>query len=319
MEMKYHQTKLKTTATHDCRAVTSILIAFIICITFSTNCWFLQKLALSEEEGSYLTFLRHELSLPIIPSDKAPHNEQESLEDLARSLRRTANSLIAISRTRLEVMQSRRPPELFANMYKIVCNRWNALIKYEENFRDLLVTNFETPMLQLVQRWQEGLISRDETLAQLNTELDNCLTSFEPMRQRSAALDATFNNFMQAEYARINKIVRARASPRQPQRSLPALTAKIRYQPYFIPVSISIDSKGKVELSSGVSVPTPIGVFSLEANLEFKREKMLIVYYKKSKTAFKLDSRPFVFKVNYDGVVLIEYASNGVMHVHLDD
>ena len=73
------------------------------------------------------------------------------------------------------------------------------------------------------------------------------------------------------------------------------------YQAPVIPLEISIDSRGKVHLKARSGrLPTPIGTFSVYANVSFPDTKTLTVVAGETKSVFDLGQRRFQVNIPND-------------------
>jgi hypothetical protein len=92
----------------------------------------------------------------------------------------------------------------------------------------------------------------------------------------------------------------------------------LSFQPDFIPVKISINQNGEVSLSCQESLPTPIGVFSIEHNVRFTKSHTLTVIYNTKKYIYSLDNKPFTFDVaDFKGSVKITFTETGNLTIIL--
>ncbi len=95
--------------------------------------------------------------------------------------------------------------------------------------------------------------------------------------------------------------------------STDAGSSGIKFKPYLIPLSITLDSRAGIILSCEGSVPTPIGTFEVYKNISFPSKTTLTVVLGDKKHIYDLGGRSF--KVNLpndlEGRSRIEYDGSG--------
>ncbi|VAW42947.1 hypothetical protein MNBD_CHLOROFLEXI01-4346 [hydrothermal vent metagenome] len=90
-------------------------------------------------------------------------------------------------------------------------------------------------------------------------------------------------------------------------------THKLSFQPYFIPIKVSIDQNGDIKLEAELAVPTPIGIISFSSEAElvelFPNNRLLIIYIDNDVTVYELEQDKeysFAFDPN-TGSAFIEF------------
>jgi len=90
------------------------------------------------------------------------------------------------------------------------------------------------------------------------------------------------------------------------------------FQPWVIPVKVTINSNLEVSLSAETEVPTFIGVFSLSAQVAKGPGRILVVTHRGKKHVWSLGNRPFAFSVpDYTGNVDIAVGESGNVFITL--
>ena len=92
------------------------------------------------------------------------------------------------------------------------------------------------------------------------------------------------------------------------------IDAGLEYQPPFIPLTISVNKSGKISLKvTGAKLPTPIGTFSLYANVSFPDQKILTVVVGEKKHMYDMKNTSFRVNIPNDkqGQSKIEYDGKG--------
>ncbi len=85
----------------------------------------------------------------------------------------------------------------------------------------------------------------------------------------------------------------------------------LKFTPYMIPLSISIDSKEGIILSCEGAIPTPLGIFEIYKNISFPKKKTLTIVLAEKKHIYDLGEKSFKVhlpndrkaesRVEYDG------------------
>ena len=211
-------------------------------------------------------------------------------------LKRVANDFELIPRYALQGFENLNPPALFTEYHKQSLSLWKSLSSLGTGFAIMFravagrpTASFQREFDERDRIWQSAVNTH---ISAVNTELD-----------------------------KINKILKRRKENGDSQ-TLNINILKnftVTYQPYFVPIQIQISSNGEIILSTAKkSIPTPIGIFSVGAELVVQARRTLVIVYGGKKYVYELGSEPFVFDVSeYEGSVFIEYDGNGNATIRL--
>lgn len=136
------------------------------------------------------------------------------------------------------------------------------------------------------------------------------------------AIDATSRSSLVAEDRNIRDEIRRRAS-KWPSYALGRgraveIAFELQWAPYIVPVRVSVNTQGEIELSGSGSIPTPIGVFTIGATIRSSESRTLRIHHGGRVHVYSLNSDQFAFDLShYAGPVSIRYDGDGNVDIIL--
>jgi hypothetical protein len=278
---------------------------------------------LSEEEKNYYNYLESALKDDLFPPlDKYLSDERIVKRGLYQCCNDWAVAVPQIARDRIREAKGRRPPPLFAEVHGHAVARWKSLAPLM-----MRVGRAGRRVCERVPEIQREASDEADALARVEGLQREFIAEIDDIDKRTRAVDATFRTLMTQDFEHINASIRGRMPFQQAGGLLarssvtnpPNLSIHVSHQLYFIPVKISLNSDGDVELSSESAVPTMIGVFSIGAAVRVaSRTRRLTIIHGDKKTVFSLSDKPFVYEVvRFTGDVRMSYDEAGNVTVEL--
>ena len=215
----------------------------------------------------------------------------------------------------LAKLKKEKPPPLFAEYHRLQISVWENVIVF-------------TPrIVRALRRANQELFDaayRNESQDEFNLEKQRILKEMEKEVDATEHLVeisvTTHNTAFEKINSDIKSILYARAKikPPSPKLTLPSLDLNLGFQPYLIPVKISINQRGEVAFATQELLPTPICVFSIEQKVKFTKPRVLTIYYKNKKYLYSMDNHPFTFDVSsFQGSVGISFTEAGDLTLSL--
>jgi hypothetical protein len=292
------------------------IIAGVVAFFMAASCKEAAFVFLSESERDYYNYMEQALSDPLSPPNEQFINANAAQQrGLHQCCLDWAAAIPQATSRRLNEARLRTPPPLFALIHRHAIERWQSLLPVMRR-----LSRIGRRMCNRIPDVQAQATDPDDAQQHFQQILSDAQPDIDIVDHQAKAIDATFRIAMETDFQQINREVKGRLPfGSTATANAPHLTVSVSYQPYFIPVKVSVNSDGEVEVSAESAVPTPVGVFSVGASVTvpFRRKRLTVIYGNKQ-TVFAMSDRPFVFQVvHFSGDVNIRYDDRGNVTIEL--
>jgi hypothetical protein len=271
---------------------------------------------MTDEEKAYIDYQLKILNRKYDLEYKFPKCDECSNREMKKRFQdscRNAFVDILSKRTELEMIE---PPELFINYHKELAATNTTFRNYASYSKVMCedMTNEVFDRLLWAKSKEDGFRIIDDV--------------YEKHMERANKHNKIFDAAINTHLVNINKEIDAVALELKKRGGIPwylsfrrSIVPKVNiaYQPYFIPVKVIIDSKGSIHFVGSANTPTPIGVFSIEAEIEFETNSILVIVIGNNKYVYDMESKPFVydFSGEYEEII-INYDGRGNLNIFIN-
>ena len=127
----------------------------------------------------------------------------------------------------------------------------------------------------------------DQITADFEAQLDELFRHYESLGQ-------TYYANQTKALESVNRELRLRLGSGQGEEVQLKSAFSVTYQPYMVPVTVRINSRGEITFESKSAIPTPIGIFSIGAEIGTGRKHTLTMVWEGKQHVYDLSEAAFV-------------------------